>query len=128
MTTDSSVFSNANLFSDDINWINCDKFINEPTVKYTVLAGNAPSLDSTNVFVHLTGMNTVLKIFRDPGTGHFKSDMLLPVPSTIVGISVKNGQFFASITPVNVLNEGSVTMSFSLYTEEQLKESLSKLK
>jgi hypothetical protein len=125
---DSTLFSNSNLFSDDINWINCDKFINEPTVEYTVYPGNAPSGDSTNVFVHLTGRNTVVKMNWLQGLAYFRSNMLLAVPSTIVGISTKNGELFASINSINIQNGGSVTMSFLPYTEKKLKDRLSKLR
>ncbi|HEY0676897.1 MAG TPA: hypothetical protein VGD17_01380 [Chitinophagaceae bacterium] len=124
---DSSMFSKSNLFCDSINWINCDKFIDEPTVTFTVHPGNAPSGDSTNVFVHLTGRNTVVKMGWTQGLSYFTSNMLLAVPSTIVGISIKNGQFFASITPVNVQNGQSVTMNFRAYSEQELKARLSQL-
>lgn len=124
---DSTLFSENNLFSDEINWINCDKFINEPTVEFTVHPGNAPSADSTNVFVHLTGRNTVVKMNWEQGLSYFKSNMLLAVPSTIVGISVKNGELFASVSTANIQNGSSVTMNFLLYTEQQLKDRLSQL-
>ncbi|MGZ5135451.1 MAG: hypothetical protein ACXWCG_09890 [Flavitalea sp.] len=125
---DSLLFSNTNLFSDEVNWINVDKFINDPTVEFTVYPGNFPSGDSTNVFVHLTGRNTVVKMDWVQGLSFFKSDMLLAVPSTIVGISTKNGQLFASVTPVNIQGGSSVTMNFLPYSEQQLKDRLSKLR
>ena len=125
---DSLLFSNTNLFSDDVSWINVDKFINDPTVSFTVYPGNFPSNDSTNVFVHLTGRNSVVKMNWVQGLSYFKSDMVLAVPSTIVGISTKHGQLFASITPVNVQGGSSVTMNFLPYTEQQLKDRLSKLR
>lgn len=125
---DSLLFSDASLFADDINWINCDKFINDPTVSFTAFAGNAPGNDSTNVFVHLTGRNTVVKMNWTMGLSQFESDKLLAVPSTIVGISAKNGQLYASITPVNITNGASVTMNFVRYTEKELKDKLANLK
>jgi len=124
---DSSLFAASSLFCDSINLINCDKFINEPAVSFSVYPANAPSNDSTNVFVHLTGRNTVVKMNWTQGLTYFKSDKLLAVPSTIVGISVKNGQLYASLTAVNVQNGQSVTMNFSPYTEAQLKQRLSEL-
>jgi hypothetical protein len=125
---DSTLFSNTNLFCDDINWINCDKFINEPTVEFTVYPGNAASGDSTNVFIHLTGRNTVVKMNWTQGLSYFKSDKLLAVPSTIVGISTKNGQLFASIGSANIQNGASTTMNFMPYTEKELKARLSQLR
>ena len=125
---DSTLFSNTNLFCDEINWINCDKFVNEPTVEFTVYPGNAPSGDSTNVFVHLTGRNTVVKMNWTQGLNYFKSNMLLAVPSTIVGISTKNGQLFASIGAANVQHGGSTAMNFVPYTEKELKDRLLKLR
>ena len=124
---DSSLFAGSSLFCDSINLINCDKFINEPTVSFSVYPANAPSNDSTNVFVHLTGRNTVVKMNWTQGLSYFKSDKLLAVPSTIIGISVKNGQLYASLTAVTVQNGQSVTMNFTPYTESQLKTRLAQL-
>lgn len=125
---DSTLFANSNLFSNEVDWINVDKFISEPTVEFTVQPGNAPSGDSTNVFVHITGRNTVVKMNWTQGLSYFKTNSLLAVPCTIVGISTKNGELYASVTPVNIQNGGSVTMNFSLYTEQQLKSRLSQLR
>lgn len=125
---DSTLFANSSLFSDEVDWINVDKFINDPTVEFTVQPGNAPSGDSTNVFVHLTGRNTVVKMNWTQGLSYFNSTSLLAVPSTIVGISTKNGELYASVTPVSIRNGGSVTMNFTLYTEQQLKSRLSQLR
>jgi hypothetical protein len=124
---DSTLFSHSSLFCDNINWINCDKFINDPVVSFSVYPVNAPSDDSTNVFVHLTGRNAVIKMNWTQGLSYFKSDKLLAVPSTIVGISVKNGQLYASLTTVTVQNNQSVTMNFSPYSESQLKTRLAQL-
>jgi hypothetical protein len=124
---DSTLFTSYSLFCDSINWINCDKFINEPTVSFTVYPANAPSNDSTNCFVHLTGRNTLVKMNWTRGLSYYNSDRLLPVPSTIVGISVKNGLLYASFTPVTVRHQQSVTMNFTAYSEAQLKERLAML-
>jgi hypothetical protein len=121
------VGTTASLFCDKTEWINCDKFINEPVVEFSVVPANAPSNDSTNVFVHLTGRNSVVKMNWTQGLSYFNSGKLLAVPSTIIGISVKNGQLYASITPVIVRNGESVTMNFSPYSETELKQKLSLL-
>ena len=125
---DSLLFSDANLFADDINWLNCDKFINDPTVDFTAYPGNAPGGDSTNVFVHLTGRNSVVKMNWTQGLNYFQSDKLLAVPSTIVGISAKDGRLFASITTITVTDGASITMNFLPYTEQSLKDRLSQLR
>lgn len=124
---DSMMFAKSSLFCDSIEWINCDKFINEPTVHFDVHPGNAPSNDSTNVFVHLTGRNTIVKMNWTQGLSYFTSDKVLPVQSTIIGISIKNGKLFAALLPVMVTNNQSVTLNFVSMTEEQLKERLSQL-
>lgn len=125
---DSLLFSDASLFADDINWLNCDKFINDPTVEYTVYPGNAPGGDSTNVFVHLTGRNSVVKMNWTRGLNYFNSNMLLAVPSTIVGISAKDGRLYASISSATVSNGSSITMNFIPYSEEELKSRLEQLR
>jgi hypothetical protein len=124
---DSVLFSGSSLFSSSLGWLNCDKFYNEPTVTFTVHPANAPSNDSTNVFVHLTGKNTIVKMNWTRGLPYFQSDKLLAVPSTFVGISVKNGRFYASIVPVNVKDGGAVTLDFSPYSEKDLKKRLAEL-
>jgi outer membrane protein assembly factor BamB len=125
---DSTLFSKGDLFCDSVNWINCDKFINDPTVEFTVFPGNAPGHDSTNIFIHLTGRNTVVKMNWTQGLSYFKTNMALAVPSTIVGVSVKNGQFYAAVLPVNIQNGQSTTLSFVPYTIEDLKARLKQLR
>ena len=128
VVSDSVLYTGRTLFCDSIDWVNCDKFINDPTVEFTVYPGNTPSADSTNVFVHLTGRNTVAKLYPAQGSNYFKSNMLPAVPSTIIGISKKNGQFYASIIPVNIQNGQSATLNFLPYTPEQLKVTLGSLR
>lgn len=125
---DSSLFSRGSLFCDSVNWINCDKLINDPTVEFTVYPGNAPSPDSTNVLVHLTGRNTVVKMNWTQGLSYFKSNMVLAIPSTIIGISSKNGQFYASVISSTIQNGQSLTLNFIPYSVEQLKAKLAQLR
>jgi hypothetical protein len=124
---DSILFAGSSLFSSSLGWLNCDKFYNEPTVTFTVHPANSPSNDSTNVFVHLTGKNTIVKMNWTRGLPYFQSDKLLAVPSTFVGISVKNGRFYASIVPANVTDGGAITLNFSPYSEKDLKKKLAEL-
>jgi len=124
---DSMMFAKSSLFCDSIEWINCDKFINEPTVHFEVFPGNAPSNDSTNVFVHLTGRNSIVKMNWTQGLTYFRSDNLLAVQSTFIGISIRNGKLYAAFMPVLVRNNQSITLNFSPYTEAQFKEKLAQL-
>ena len=124
---DSTLFAGPSLFSNSMGWLNCDKFYNEPTVKFRANPVNAPSGDSINVFVHLTGKNTIVKMSWTRGLPYFESDKLLAVPSTFVGISVRNGRFYAGFAAANVKDGGSVTLNFSPYTEKELKKKLGEL-
>lgn len=124
---DSTLFAGSSLFSSNMGWLNCDKFYNEPTVSFRVNPANAPSGDSINVFVHLTGKNTIVKMSWTRGLPYFESDKLLAVPSTFVGISVRNGKFYAGFASANVKDGGFVTLDFSPYTEKQLKKKLGEL-
>lgn len=124
---DSTLFAGSSLFSSSMGWLNCDKFYNEPTVSFRANPVNAPSGDSINVFVHLTGKNTIVKMNWTRGLPYFESDKLLAVPSTFVGISVRNGKFYAGFASANVKDGGSVTLSFSPYTEKELKKKLGEL-
>ena len=124
---DSILFSHSSLFSDNVNWINCDKFINSPTVSFTAYPGNLPVHDSTNIFIQLTGRNTVVKMSWKQGLNCFTTDKMLAMPSTIIGMCVKDGQFYVSITPCNVQDGQSITMHFSPLTESELKARLAQL-
>jgi hypothetical protein len=122
-----SLFLKTELFCDSINWINCDKFINEPTVEFSVFPGNAPSTDSTNVFIHLTGRNTIVKMNWTQGLNYFNSRMVLAVPSSIIGVSKKNGQLYISVIATTIQNGQSVTLDFSPCSVAQMKARLALL-
>jgi len=77
--------------------------------------------------VHLTGRNSLVKMNWTQGLSYFKSDNVLAVPSTIVGISIKNGQLYASLKTVNIQAGQSVTLNFTAYTEAELKAKLALL-
>jgi hypothetical protein len=124
---DSTLFAGSSLFSSSIGWLNCDKFYNEPTVSFRANPVNAPSGDSINVFVHLTGRNTIVKMSWTRGLPYFESDKLLAVPSTFVGISVRNGKFYAGFASANVKDGGSISLNFSPYSEKELKKKLGEL-
>jgi hypothetical protein len=113
------------LFSDKIEWINCDKFINEPLIIYSAIEGNCPNIDSTDVYIHLTGRNSVLSLKRQNNI--FSSARIIAAPATIVSTSFKNGQLYAAIHTVNMLQGQSVKLDFSPITLESLKARLAKL-
>lgn len=113
------------MFSDQIDWINCDRYPTEPKITYTVNTGNCPDRDSTSVYVHFTGRNSVTTIY--PVNGSFRSDYLVTTPATIIGICQKNGQFFLSATKVSLQNGGETTMQFSSTNQEALKARLAQL-
>ncbi|MEO6733720.1 MAG: hypothetical protein ABIN01_21030 [Ferruginibacter sp.] len=122
-----SLYLRTELLCDSINWINCDRFINEPTVELSVYPGNVPSADSTNVFIHLTGKNAMVKMNWAQGLHYFNSKTVLAMPSSIIGISKKNGLTYISVIAVNVQNGQSVTLNFSPCTESELKAKLALL-
>jgi hypothetical protein len=115
------------LFCDSLQWINCDKFINEPLIKCSFTPVNCPSTDSTAVFVHLTGRNSVLRL-SDFVNNQFQSARLIAAPATIIGICYKNNRFYAAITTVTLFDQLVSTLTFSEVSEAALKEKLKILK
>ena len=111
------------MFADSVQWLNVDKFYNEPTITYTVLPGNCPLIDSTKIYLHLTGRNSVLAF---PKNGI--STQLIAAPATVVAICVKEGTLYTSVMSVVLQNGKSVTLQFSQSTEEALKSKLKTLK
>jgi hypothetical protein len=114
------------LFSDSVNWINCDKFLNEPRISCSFTPVDCPSADSTNIYVHFTGRNSVVNVFNFT-TQQFQSDLLIAAPVTLVGICIWQGKLYASITPATLGNNITYNVIFTATTEDKLKEQLNKL-
>lgn len=115
------------LFADSVNWINCDRLVNEPRINYTIYPGNINGFDSLSVVVHFTGRNSVVPLSWDNITKKFYSQSLIASAATIVAIGIKGHKLQASVVPVNLQNNHSITLNFSPFTEKQLKERLVQL-
>lgn len=115
------------LFSDSLEWINCDRYVNEPKIKCSFLVENNPDKDSTAMFIQFTGRNSVMRIHQD-ANDIFASSVLIAGPATIVGICVKDQKLYTSIKDVSLQAQQSFTMKFSEDTEEALKAKLQSLK
>jgi hypothetical protein len=114
------------LMSDSLSWINIDKFINEPLINYTINPGNTPNIDSTIVFLHLTGRNSVLQFPKKDNK--FFSHQMIEAQATVLGFCSINGIMYFSMVPVNMKNHGSATLNFAQATEAEIKQKLSTLK
>ncbi len=117
--------ASAYLFTDKLQWINCDKFINEPKITFTVNAGNCPNPDSAFVFVHLTGLPSVVSLPLI--NNRFTSDFIIAANATVVGICVIDKKIYYSMIPVAMQHNGSVTLNFFETGEDELKEKLATL-
>lgn len=115
------------LFCDSLKWINCDKFINEPLIKCLFTPVNCPAIDSTAIFIHLTGRNSILRLFDFDNT-NFYSERLIASPATAIGICYKNNKFYAAIASVNLSNNLVTPLSFVEISEEELERKLKALK
>lgn len=114
------------MFTDSIEWINCDRFINDPKISFTANAGNCPNRDSTVVFVHLTGRNSVLQL---PLSGaDYKSDFLIAANATIVAVCSNNGNFYSSVVTLSLQHGQSTTLDFKPTNYEALKTRLKQLR
>lgn len=112
---------NPALFADSLQWLNVDKFMNQPQIRFTVQPGNCPDIDSTRTFIHLTGRRSIVRYSSD------MSDKLIAAPATVASICVRNGILYASIFPVNMQNGGSATLNFLPITVEALERKLKAL-
>lgn len=113
------------MFSNQINWLNIDKFIPESLIRYTVHFGNCPDPDQTAIYIHLTGRNAVLGMPKL--TDAFHSEQLVAGAATIVAISIKDKKLYYAFAPVTLTQGGSTTLQFMETTEEQLKAKLATL-
>lgn len=117
----------GNLFCDAVQWINCDRFIDDPKISCTFNQGNCPSLENSYIFVHLTGRNSVLKLYND-GSSQLYSEFLIATPVTIVGICAVNHRLYASITTANLSSNGVYDLNYQPISEKDLKKQLARLK
>jgi outer membrane protein assembly factor BamB len=113
------------MFADRMEWLNIDKFAPESLVSFTANPGNCPDIEETAMFVHLTGRNSVLSLFRQ--SNQFGSNQMVPGPATIVAICIKEKKIYYAMVPVTIANGGSVTLQFTETTETELKQKLSTL-
>jgi hypothetical protein len=117
--------STVSLFADNLQWINCDKFINDPKIKYTVAPGNSPNIDSTVVYVHFTERNAIMSVGRTDN--RFVSESVIATAATIIGICIVDKTIYYAMMPVTLQDGGSTTLNFTPITEEDLKKKLSAL-
>jgi hypothetical protein len=115
------------LFCDSLKWINCDRFINEQLIKCSFTPVNCPSVDSTAIFIHLTGRNSILRVSEFDNT-NFYSSRLIATPATAVGICYKNNKLYAAITQVFLSDNLVTPLSFVEINEDDLKNKLKALK
>jgi hypothetical protein len=115
------------LFCDSLKWINCDRFINEPLIKCLFIPVNCPSVDSTAIFIHLTGRNSILRLFDFDNT-NFYSERLIAGPATAVGICYKNNKFYAAIVSINLFDNLLTPLPFIEISEDELARKLKSLK
>jgi hypothetical protein len=113
---------NPAMFADSMQWLNVDKFVNQPNITFTVNAGNTPDIDSTRIFLHLTGRNSVVR-YSD-----YVVDKLIAAPATVIGISVKSGVLYTSVFPVNMQHGQSATLNFAPSTVAELEQKLKQLR
>jgi hypothetical protein len=115
------------LFCDSIQFINCDKLINDPKISCSFNPVNSPRHDSTYIYVHLTGRNSVVNVFNYT-TQKFESDWLIASPVTIVGVCYANGQLYSSITNATLAHNSTYNLNFTTTTMDKLKDQLKQLK
>ncbi|HEY4149980.1 MAG TPA: hypothetical protein VGM41_13670 [Chitinophagaceae bacterium] len=115
------------LFCDSLQWVNCDRLLGGTRINCSVTGGNSPSFPETRVFVHYTGLNTAIELYAYRGSTNFTAQ-LIAAPATIVGICIKNGRLYASITTENLQDAKSYPMNFNQTDENSLKATLSALK
>ena len=124
-STANSNFESYNLFSDELEWINVDKFINEPKFDLTVYPGNTPNIDSTDGYIQLLGRNTLMFLMNN-GTSLY--GRTIAGSTAIIGIYRSNGVLKASIQKMNINSGQSSTMNFVTMSEAELKQKLKALR
>ncbi len=117
--------SPRSLFSDKIEWINCDQFVYDPKISYTFNYPNPGEFDEIIVFVVFNGRNVCASLGYLKNQSMISSNYLISAPATIVGLAKKGKKLFASVQSTVLLNGGSSTLSFIEYSDVTLKLKLS---
>ena len=124
-STGNSNFDSYSLFSYELEWINCDRFINEPKFDLTVYPGNSPNVDSTDGYIQLPGRNSAMFLMNNGITLYGR---VIAGPVAIIGICRSNGVLKASIQKINIGSVQSSTMNFVTMSEAELKQKLKALR
>jgi hypothetical protein len=125
---DSSALTPYALFSDNIDWINCDRYPIEQVVDYDIYTGNSPDPNKTFAYIHFTGRNSVMTSYK-VGTQSLLRAGVLELEATIVGLCIKDNERYVSIMPATLRRGGSTTLDrFVKMTEDELKQKLKTLR
>ena len=114
-----SAISYALLFSINIGWINCDRFIKieEPKTNYTIALAANEEVDYSIVF---DNYNAVMKGQKSIGAMTFKN-VLKDEPITIFGIKNVDGQFYYCLKKSITSNAREKDLEFIPATKGELK-------
>jgi hypothetical protein len=113
------------LFSDSIEWVNCDKFVYDQKISYLFIYPNPSEFDEIAVFVVFNGRNALASLGLLTNTSMISSNYLVSRPATIVALARKGKKLFASINSTTLVNGGSTTLNFIEYSAVALKAKLS---
>lgn len=110
---------------NELNWINCDRFLDEPIHETTARIANHVSGEKPTVLLHLTGRKSIMWIWN-AGDGVYKN--LAPLgAATFIAFVNRDGQLHATFQPVQLQAGQEYTLSLAPMAEAEFQQRLKDL-
>lgn len=111
---------------NQLDWINCDRFLDEPVQEITARIVNPLDGEKPIVLLHLTGRKSIMWVWN-AGDGLYKN--LAPEgAATFIAFVNRNGQFYATFQPVQLERNKEYSLTMMSMAEEEFQQRLRDLK
>ena len=111
---------------NQLDWINCDRFLDEPIHETTARIANPVDGEKPIVLLHLTGRKSIMWVWNSGG-GVYKN--LTPEgAATFIAFVNRDGQFYATFQPVQLERGKEYPLTMMPMAEEEFQQRLRDLK
>lgn len=126
VTQDTMGVRNYIMQFNELDWINCDRFLDEPISETTARVTNTLTGEKPIVLLHLTGRKSIMWVWRTE-EGLYKN--LAPQgAATFIAFSNRDGQLYAALQPVQLQAGQEYPLTMMTMAEEEFQQRLRDLK
>jgi hypothetical protein len=111
---------------NELNWINCDRFLSEPIAEMQARIANYVSGEEPIVLLHLTGRKSIMYVWKAGGRV-YKNLAPEGAPGTFIAFSNRDGQLYATFQAVQLQSGQEYPLTLAPMPEEEFQQRLRSL-